>query len=153
MKHLCRKDSRSNLCLVASSCFALAVIVFLSLNVSTVRDEDLSAPPGWWCSSEPGLISIPDPIHNRGLRERGPNEEMKHHGKVAIQSSKERRGTAVEALFTAVFIAAYFFHVTDIEEQNSKASVRPQHIKLSRPPRILGNSYNNCYCEITKESD
>lgn len=73
-----------------------------------VKDEDVLSPPGLWCSSEQGLISIPDPIHNPGLRERGPNEEMKHHGKVAFQSSKDGRGTAEEALFSALFTSAYF---------------------------------------------
>lgn len=53
-------------------------------------------------AAEPGLISIPDPIHNPGLRERGPNEEMRHRGKVAEQSSKEGSGTAEEACFSVL---------------------------------------------------
>lgn len=67
--------------------------------MSAAKDEDVPSTPGLWCSSEPGLISIQDPIHNPGLRDQGPNEEMKHHGKVAFQSSKDGRGTAEEALF------------------------------------------------------
>lgn len=47
------------------------------------RGEEAASPPGLWRSSEPVLISIPEPIRNPGLRERGPNEEMRHRGKVA----------------------------------------------------------------------
>lgn len=96
-----------NLCLVTSRWFALAVFVFDS-SVSCERRGCAVSPPVLWCSSEPGLISIPDPIHNPGLRDQGPNEEMKHHGKVASQSSKDGRGTAEEALLSVLFTSAYF---------------------------------------------
>lgn len=68
----------------------------------------MASPPGLWRSSEPGLISIPEPIHNPGLRERGPNEEMKHRGKVAVESGEEGRGTAEEALFGVLVYFSFF---------------------------------------------
>ena len=72
-----------------------------------MKDKTVGSLPGLWCSSESSLISIPDPVHNPGLREQGPNEEMKHHGKVAFQSSKDGRGTAEEALFSTLFFVSF----------------------------------------------
>lgn len=91
---------------------------------------DVPSPPALRCSSEPGLISIPDPIHNPGLRERGPNEEMKLHGKGAVQRSKEGRGTAEEASFSVLVYLSLFLSVPDVKERYSEARVAAKYTKM-----------------------
>lgn len=84
------------------------------------------------CSSEPGLISIPDPIHNPGLRERGPNEEMKHRGKVA-----EQRGAALQRKLSSasLFTLADCPLLPDVKEGNSQASVAANYTKMCLIPQ------------------
>lgn len=90
--------------------------------------------PALWCSSDPGLISIPDPIHNPGLRERGPNEEMKHRGKVAA-----KRGAALQRRLSSasLFILAYCRLPPDVKGGSSDASVAANDAKMCTIPQNL----------------